>query len=117
MAVAATARQLQCNHDQLVCPLQNITCQCVANQSTIFWNLDSELVVGVTNDEEIKGNNANYPATVKVLENGLLASNLSLIIAGSVTVQCQDALGISNQSYSIVGTLLKFCFVYPDISL
>ena len=112
MTVSAASLQLQCDHDQLVCPLQNITCQCtVVNRSSIAWSVDAEVVLVLENGE-IAGNNANYPVTVKVLENGLLASNLSFIIAGSVTVQCLDSMEMSNQSYSITGTLLEV-FVLP----
>ena len=118
MTVTGTPPPLQCDHDQPVFPLQNITCHCVAiNQSTIFWRVDSELVVWVTDKEEILGNDANYPVTVKVLENGLLASNLSLIIAGPVTVQCQYFVEIFNQSYSIVGTLLEVFVLLRYLSI
>ena len=109
MAVTGTMPQLQCDHDQLVCPLQNITCQCVGTPgiSTIFWSLDSQLIAWVTDDEEILGNDANYPVTIMVLKSGLLASNLGLsFVAGPATVQCQNVHGISYWSYFIVGKLL-----------
>ena len=103
MAVAGTSPQLQC----VACPSQNITCQCVAHLF-IVWSLDSEFIVVVTNTGEIFGSNASYTVTVEQLGIGL-SSNLSLI-AGPVTVQCEDFQGVSNWSYRFVGTFLEIVY-------
>ena len=106
MAVAGTSPQLQCE----ACPSQNITCQCVVAHNTIVWWLDSEPISAVTQSGEFFSSNASYTVTVEELENGL-SSNLSLI-ASPVTVECEDVLGISTWSYSIVRTFLEI-LIFP----
>ena len=101
MAVAGMSPQLQC----VACPSQNIICQCVVAGDAIVWRLDLELIVAVAHNGEIVYNANCYVVTGEELENGL-SSNLSLI-AGPVTVECEDTQGLSNWSYSIVGTFLE----------
>ena len=106
MIVAGTLPELQCDHDQLVCPLQNITCHCVVTEFTLSWTLDSKLIAQVNRQEKIVLN-ANYSVTVKVLEDGLnVSSNVSFVPelkSGPVTLLCQDIKGMSTWSYSLVG--------------
>ena len=115
MAVAEKLPELQCDHDQLLCPLQNITCQCVVVETgmfkqTIVWYLDSDFVVQFTYLGNRVVGNADYTATVEVLENGL-SSNLSFpseLRTGPLTVQCEDAAFKSNtRSFSIEGLFLE----------
>ena len=103
--------ELQCDHNQLVCPLQNITCQCVVVETETFkqivvWYLDSELIIVFNHLGSSQVVNANYTATVDVLENGL-SSNLSFpaeLQSGPLTVECVDVDFESNsRSFSIKG--------------
>ena len=116
MAVGGMLPEMQCNHDQRVCPLQNITCQCVVTETetskqTLSWYLHSELVGHFTHLGNSLVSNTNYPATVEVLENGL-SSNLSFpaeVKSGTLTVECVNVdFESSYLSYSIEGLFLGF---------
>ena len=107
--------ELQCDHNQLVCPLQNITCQCVVVETemfkqTIVWYLDSELIIVFNHLGNSQVVNANYTATVDVLENGL-SSNLSFpaeLQSGPLTVECEDAdFKFNSRSFSFKGQYIE----------
>ena len=109
--------ELQCDHDQLVCPLQNITCQCVATGTkellpAIYWYLQYELVGQINNVGKAIYYTAtvNYTATVEVLENAL-SSNLSFRGEpqyGPLTVLCADnSYTQRTRSFLIEGLFLE----------
>ena len=111
MAVAATSPELQCDHDQLVCPLENITCQCVVMGTkvvlpVIIWYLHAELVGQFDDLGNSLASNTDYTTTVEVLENGL-SSSLSFpaeLQSGPLTVECVDGDAKSTTlSFSIEG--------------
>ena len=114
MTVTGMLPELQCDHDQLGCPLQNITCHCVVTGTapTIFWRVGSEFIAQFNQEGETVFIKANYSiyTTVEVLENGL-SSNLSLpaeLKSDPVTVQCFDALlKSSTWWYSIFGLFFE----------
>ena len=115
MAVAGMIPELECDHDQLVCPLENITCQCVVTGTkvvlpAIFWFLHSEVVGQFDHLGNSLISNTDYTTTVEVLENSL-SSNLSFpaeLQSGPLTVECVDAdLNSNAKSFSIEGLLLK----------
>ena len=117
MTVTGMLPVLQCDQAQPLCPLQNITCQCVVagTAQTIFWRVGSEFIVQFNQEGETVFSNTNYSTTVEVLENGL-SSNVSLpagLKSDPVTVECLDAnVKSSTWSYSILGLFLKFAFSY-----
>ena len=117
MTVTVALPELQCNHDQLVCPLQNITCQCVAMGmgQAIIWKFHSELIASFDADGKPIVTNTNYPATVEVLESGQ-SSNVSFpaeLQPGPMTVECIDAdFNSETWSYSIVGLFFKSLYIY-----
>ena len=107
MAVTGMSPELQCDHDQLVCPLQNITCQCVVTEeySYIIWYLHSEFVGYFSYFGSSVIGNPNYTATVEVLGKGLLSSNLSFpaeLQSGPLTVECEDANAIPNNMLFLI---------------
>ena len=112
MTVTVALPELQCNNDQLVCPLQNITCQCVAmgTGQAIIWKLHSEVIASFETNGKPIVTNANYPATVEVLEGGQ-SSNVSfpaVLQPGPMTVECIDGdFKSETWSYSIVGLFLR----------
>ena len=115
MAVAGALPGLQCDHDQPVCPLQNITCQCVVIGTeefppNIYWYLHSEFVVHFNHLGKGQVNNPNYTASAEVLENGL-SSNLSFpaeLQSGALTVECVDVnFESSNWSFLIEGLFFE----------
>ena len=107
--------ELQCNHDQLVCPSENITCQCVVTGTkfvlpVIIWCVNS-LPVGYFNHLGTSYFSfPNYTTTVEVLENGL-SSNLSFpveLLSGPITVECKDTNAQSaNRSFSTEGLFFE----------
>ena len=109
--------ELQCSHHQLVCPLQNITCQCVVTgqPQAIFWTLHTELIAQFGNKGQSVFNNPKYPATGKMLANGL-TSNMSFsaeLQTDPKTVECRDANAQSDTwSYSINGLFFEI-FILP----
>ena len=115
MTVAGMLPELQCDHDQLVCPLQNITCQCGVTEMplAISWFLGSEGITQFDSLGQSVSENTNYSATAAVVGNGLL-SNLSLHAdpqSSPVTVHCEDAHGQSNTlSYSVIGLFSEIPF-------
>ena len=115
MAVAATSPELQCGHDQLVCPLENITCQCVVTGTkfvlpAIIWYVHSQPVGFFDQDGFSYFSFPNYTTTVEVLENGL-SSNLSFpaeLQSGPIIVECKDTNAQStNRSFSIKGLFFE----------
>ena len=106
MTVAGIVPQLECNHDQLVCPLQNITCQCVVAEefSSIRWRLRSELIAAFDHQGECTSLETSCSAaTVEVLASGL-SSNISFVAElqpGPLTIECQEAILTSSLSFSI----------------
>ena len=71
--------ELSCDHDQLTCALQTITCQCVVTETVhgITWRLGSKLIAQFNYLGKGIFSDPNYPATAEVLENGQLSSNVS----------------------------------------
>ena len=121
MTVVGMLPELQCDHDQLVCLLQSITCQCVVTGTNVlppalFWYLHSELVGQFDHLGNSLASNTNYTytATVKVLQNEL-SSNLSFpaeLQSGPLTVECENAdLNSNTKSFSIEGLLFELQFV------
>ena len=115
MAVAATSPELQCDHDQLVCPLENITCQCVVTGTNLvlpflIWYLHSEIVDQFDDLGNSQVSNTGYTTTVEVLENAL-SSNLSFpseLQSGPLTVACVDGDAKSTtMSFSIEGLFFE----------
>ena len=104
MSVAGVSPQLACDHGQLVCPLQNITCQCVVTDEypTIRWKLRSESIATFNHLGQCTLPKTNCSAaTVEVLASGL-SSNISFVAElqpGPVTIECQGA-GITSSSLS-----------------
>ena len=121
MTVSGMLPELQCDQGQLVCPSQNITCQCVVTGTaqTITWRLGLILIAQFNQEGETLISNANYPATFEVLENGL-SSNVSLpadLKSDPVTVECLDAtFKSSTWSYSIFGLFLEVAFAIIEVS-
>ena len=122
MCVTGILPELNCDHDQLVCPFQTVTCQCVVigmvPGTVLAWRLDSKLIAQFTHEGESIYVAANYNATGEMLQNGV-SSNLSFVVqlqSGPVTLECIDSDGISNTwSCSIVGQFLTF--VFPNQSI
>ena len=118
MTVTGVLPELQCDQDQLVCPLENITCQCVGTgmELTISWILDSKLIAQFSPEGESLFSNASYPATAKMLENGL-SSNISFLAelkSDPVTLECLsvgETIASNTWSYSIFGLSLNFCII------
>ena len=117
MTVTGMLPELQCDHDQLTCPLQNITCQCVVmgTAQVIIWRLGSELIALFDQEGNNLASKTNYSVTVEVLENGL-SSNVSLpaeLKSEPATLECLDAsLKSSNWSYSILGLFFDICIFH-----
>ena len=114
MAVAAMLPELQCDRDQLVCPLENITCQCVVTGTNvllpvIIWVLHSEIVAQFDDLGNSLASKTDYTTTVEVLENAL-SSNLSFpaeLQFGPLTVACVDGDAKSTtMSFSIEGLFI-----------
>ena len=107
--------ELQCDHNQLVCPLQNISYPCVVTGTILamIWRLNSQNIALFNNLRESTFSNINYFATGKIVQTGL-SSNLSFsaeLQSGPVTLECKDGNGISNTwSHSIVGRCYKPLF-------
>ena len=107
MTVAGIVQQLECDHGQLVCPLQNITCQCVGTEkfTGIMWRLRSELIAAFDVFGQCTFSATNCSAaTVEVLDSGL-SSNVSFVAEqlqpGPLTIECKDAILTSSLSFSI----------------
>ena len=102
--------ELQCNHDQLVCPMQSITCQCVVmgEAQILTWTSQSQVIAqfGAFGQTLIPLTNTAYTVTVEELENEV-SSNLSFtaqLYSDLVTIQCLDFNeNYFKFSYSIVG--------------
>ena len=121
MTVAGMLPELHCDHDQLVCPLQNITCQCAvtAKPLAMAWFVGSKLIVQFDRFGQVVSNNANYNATAVVVEERLLSilSFPAKLQSGSVTLRCEDAYGqVNTSSYSIVGAFFEN-FILPNQSI
>ena len=88
---------LQCDHDQLVCSLQNITCQCVmtGQGQVIVWSLNSELIAVFHFHGQCALKSSNRSATVEVLQSPQeLLSNVSIVAElqpGPIAIECRDA--------------------------
>ena len=121
VSVTGTLPELSCDHDQLTCALQTITCQCVVAGTVqeIIWKVGSEFIGQVNYVGETLFSNANYPTTVEVLENGL-SSNVSIpaeLKSDPVTVECSDFNGQSNTwSYPIFGLVFEICIFIIELS-
>ena len=116
MTITGTlAGQLQCDHDQLVCPLQNITCQCVVTGpgQAIAWRLNSKIIASFDFLGQCTLTSTNcFFASVAVLESPQgLSSNVSFVAElqpGPTTIECRDADAKSYTSlYSTVGVFIK----------
>ena len=122
MTVTGMLPELNCDYDQLTCALQTITCQCVVAETVhgITWMLGSETIALFDQFGEIVVSYPNYPATVKVLENGWLSSNVSLsaeLKFGPVTVVCLGSLGKSSTwSYPLFGLFFEICSFIIKVS-
>ena len=106
--------QLECDHDQLVCPLQNITCLCVVTGSpqVIFWRLNSKLIAYFDHQGQCGLTNNNCSATVEVLQSPQgLSSNVSFVAElqpGPTTIECRDTDANSyTLSFSTIGMFIK----------
>ena len=117
MSIAGISPQLECDHGQSVCPLQNITCQCVVTDeySSLRWKLRSELIAAFDHHGQCTLAETNCSAaTVEVQASGL-ASNISFVAElqpGPVTIECRGA-GITSSSLSF---FLGMFFLHPYIA-
>ena len=121
MTLSGILSKLQCSHDQLVCPLQNITCQCVVTGAvqTIRWTLHSEIIAQFDISGKALVSNPNYPATIEILETGQ-SSNVSFVAElqpGLSTIECTGFAAHFNSSYSIIGLFFFEIFILPNQSI
>lgn len=114
--VHAMVLELQCNHDQTVCPLQNITSRCVVvgKEQALIWKLQSYTVAQIDSNGTItlSSNNSDIVATSEVLDNRT-SSSLSFTAQlqyNIATIECyDDELNNLSCSYTIIGRLLILC--------
>ena len=104
MSIAGISPQLECGHGPLVCPLQNITCQCVVTEeySGIRWKLRSEIIASFNYVGDCIFPITNCAsATVEILASGL-SSNISFVaelLPGPLTIECQGGGFTSSLSF------------------
>ena len=110
----ALADQLQCDGDQLVCPLQNITCQCVVTGpvQAMAWRWNSKLIAGFDRLGQCTLTSTNCYATVEVLQSPQgLSSNVSFLAElqpGQIKIECRDGNGESyTLSFTTVGMVIE----------
>ena len=117
MSIGGVSPQLECNHGQSVCPLQNITCQCVVTDEypSLRWKLGSELIAAFDLFGQCTFAETNCSAaTVAVLAIGL-SSNISFVAElqpGPVTIECQGVGTISSSLSFSFGTCTSFWHLY-----
>ena len=107
MNVAGILPQLECDHNDLVCPLQKITCQCVVTGDfqVLLWKFSSEFIAVFDHLGQCYLVSTNCSAaTAEVLASGI-SSNISFVTElqpGPVIIECQDAYSTSSYlSFSV----------------
>ena len=122
MTVTGMLPELHCNHSQLTCALQTITCQCVVTGTgqQIIWKLDMEPIAQFDLLGKSVFSNPSYPATAEVLENGL-SSNVSFpaeLKSDPVTVQCSSGFAgqSSTWSFPVFGRFVDICILIVEVS-
>ena len=112
MTVVGILPQLQCDNGQLVCPLQNITCQCVVTGEflSIRWRLRSEFIAAFDFNGQCGLMSTNCAdATVEVLASGL-SSNVSFVAdlqPGPLTIECQESYTLASSKLFSIGMSFK----------
>ena len=102
--------ELQCSGDQLVCPLQSITCQCVVKGDVLIitWKSQSQIITQLEASGHINVpvTKTNFTVTVEGSTNEM-SSNLSFtaqLQSDATTIKCLNFNENSlNFSYSFVG--------------
>ena len=103
--------ELWCNHDNEICPLQNITCRCVAEgvKQTFVWKMQSQPIAQF----DFNGKLIKSPSGFDIVANALsqedkISSNLSFIVElkdDTMTVQCfDDGENSKSSSYAVIFT-------------
>ena len=98
-SIRATELDLQCNHDQIVCPLQNITCQCVVEgtEPTLVWKLQSSIVAQFDSNATsfLPPTNFEIISTATAQGNEIsstmsFTAQLQYNLMNTVTMECSD---------------------------
>ena len=119
--IGATVIDLQCDHDQIVCPLQKIIYHCVVEgtEQTLVWKLESHTVAHVDSNGTIilSSTNSDIMATAMIQDN-TISSTLSFTAQfqyNLLRTGCFDNGANSlNCSYAFVGTRIYCSVIYTS---
>ena len=109
-AIHGEVLELRCNHDALICPLQNVTCLCLVtgSRSGLAWKMQSQIVAQFSSSGKVVQPPADSAIEAKAQDQGNgVSSNLSFIAQSqdeTMAVECSDdGVNSISSSYTVVG--------------